>query len=144
MVSKACVKNQALMMGVATGDMPDVDFVWLKQRAEGGEACFGQSRDCTRRDCRWRAQCVALDFFANTHLALVALDSRKVGQVEHGRRTDAAAGADGVAVADEAVTAVTEKETVIEQAPFVESESPSAGTAELAADIREKVNTCVK
>lgn len=58
------VKFRAMKMGIATGDMPDVEFIWSVQRSEGSRECFGQGFGCQERGCCWRAKCMALDFFA--------------------------------------------------------------------------------
>jgi len=59
-------------MGIATGDMPDVEFIWSVQRSEGSRECFGQGLGCQERGCSWRAKCMALDFFAEMSLASLA------------------------------------------------------------------------
>ena len=59
-------------MGIATGDMPDVEFIWSVQRSEGSRECFGQGLGCQERGCSWRAKCMALDFFAEISLASLA------------------------------------------------------------------------
>jgi hypothetical protein len=61
-----------MKMGIATGDMPDVEFIWSVQRSEGSRECFGQGKSCQERVCRWRAKCMALDFFAEISLASLA------------------------------------------------------------------------
>ena len=55
-------------MGIATGQMPNVDLIWSVQQAEGRRMCFGQALNCQDRTCRWRGECVALDFFAEIPL----------------------------------------------------------------------------
>ena len=72
MQSKAGVKFRAMKMGIATGDMPDVEFIWSVQRSEGSRECFGQGVGCQERGCNWRARCMALDFFADVSLASLA------------------------------------------------------------------------
>jgi hypothetical protein len=56
-------------MGIATGDMPEVDFIWTVQKAEGNQSCFGQSPGCLSLNCRWRHNCVALDFYEENALS---------------------------------------------------------------------------
>lgn len=58
------VKHRALMMGVQTGEMPDVDLIWSVQTADGHGRCFGQAADCWDTGCHWRPQCLALDEYA--------------------------------------------------------------------------------
>lgn len=62
-VPKEGVKYRAVMMGIVTGDMPDTEFIWARQRDEGQEACFGRVLGCEDRDCRWRQQCLALGLY---------------------------------------------------------------------------------
>ena len=59
-------------MGVATGDMPDVEFIWSVQRALGGPICFGQGANCSKRQCRWWQQCQNLKLFADVPLMALA------------------------------------------------------------------------
>jgi len=59
------IKNRALMMGITTGDMPDVDFIWSVQKSEGKDVCFGQGLNCLSKNCHWYKKCRALDFFAD-------------------------------------------------------------------------------
>jgi|GEM_PF-1404785 len=61
------VKHRAVMMGIRTGDMPEVEFIWSVQESEGMKACFGQGRDCLEVGCNWRKQCQALEFYANEY-----------------------------------------------------------------------------
>jgi len=61
-----------MKMGIATGDMPDVEFIWSVQRSEGSRECFGQGFGCQERGCSWRDKCVALDFFAEISLETLA------------------------------------------------------------------------
>jgi len=56
-------------MGIATGDMPEVDFIWTVQKAEGNQSCFGQSPGCLFLNCRWRDNCVALDVYEENVLS---------------------------------------------------------------------------
>lgn len=58
-----------MKMGIATGDMPDVEFIWSVQRSEGSRECFGRGLGCQERNCRWRVRCLALDFFAEQSLS---------------------------------------------------------------------------
>lgn len=57
------IKYQALMMGIETGRMPEVEFIWSVQKSEGGQMCFGQGFDCDKSGCRWLKQCKALDLY---------------------------------------------------------------------------------
>ena len=75
MLSKEAIKFRAVKMGIATGDMPDVEFVWSVQRAEGVEECFGQGLTCQRKMCSWRKNCVALDFFADSPVPVLSGES---------------------------------------------------------------------
>lgn len=65
-VSKEEIKHRSLIMGIRTGDMPDVELIWEIQRDENHEECFGQGARCSQRNCRWRRYCTALHFFAET------------------------------------------------------------------------------
>ncbi len=68
MVIQEIIRDQAMRMGVETGDMPEVDFIWTVQKAEGNQPCFGQSAGCLSMNCRWRNQCVALDAYRENPL----------------------------------------------------------------------------
>ncbi len=63
MVTRDIIRDQALRMGIATGEMPEVDFIWTVQKAEGNQPCFGQSVGCSSLNCRWRDSCVTLDSY---------------------------------------------------------------------------------
>lgn len=66
-------------MGVATGDMPDVDFVWSVQRAECVDECFGNGLTCQNKICCWRKNCKALDFFADSPAPVLINEANTVG-----------------------------------------------------------------
>ena len=68
MLSMDDVKHRAILMGICTGQMPDVEFIWSVQRVEGGAACFGQGRGCCNRGCIWRRKCLPLSYFAEVAL----------------------------------------------------------------------------
>ena len=70
MVSAESVKYRAMVMGVCTGDMPDVSLIWSIQLRDGTRRCFGQGFGCQNSRCRFRQQCLALDFFADVRLPL--------------------------------------------------------------------------
>lgn len=72
MQTKEGIKFRAMKMGIATGDMPDVEFIWSVQRSEGSRECFGRGLGCQERNCRWRVRCLALDFFAEQSLPSLA------------------------------------------------------------------------
>jgi hypothetical protein len=59
------IKYRAVRMGVITGKMPEVEFIWEIQRSEGVQACFGQGYGCKEFCCRWRNQCLALEQYAD-------------------------------------------------------------------------------
>ena len=61
------------MMGICTGDMPEVEFIWETQRNEKHKECFGQGASCSQPDCRWRRYCTALDSYAETTLSSMPL-----------------------------------------------------------------------
>ena len=63
MVSREWIKNQAVVMGIETGDMPEVDYIWKMQREEGIETCFGQGLGCVKTACHWRSSCQALSYY---------------------------------------------------------------------------------
>lgn len=100
------VRYRAMMMGIATGNMPNVDLIWAVQRSEGFKSCFGQTERCGHRECHWRKECLALDFYRNVPLPIK--EYRK--QVEAEKRR-----------------VVRTKLTFVERAPA------SAGTLEPAA-----------
>jgi hypothetical protein len=60
MFSAETIKHHALLMGVETGQMPEVEFIWSIQKSEGEQRCFGQGVSCPKLDCRWLRQCMAL------------------------------------------------------------------------------------
>ena len=68
MVSQEIIRVQALRMGITTGDMPEVDFIWKIQKAEGNQPCFGQIVGCLSLNCRWRDHCVALESYTENTL----------------------------------------------------------------------------
>ena len=77
MLSVDDIKHRAVLMGICTGQMPDVEFIWSVQRVEGGVPCFGQGRGCCSRGCIWRQKCLLLSYFAE-----VALPAQE-GLAEH-------------------------------------------------------------
>ena len=79
MLSKEAIKFRAVRMGIATGDMPDVDFIWSVQRGEGVEECFGQGLTCQNKMCCWRKNCKALDFFADSPEPVLVNEADTVG-----------------------------------------------------------------
>ena len=72
MLSMNDIKHRAVLMGICTGQMPDVEFIWSVQRIGGNRPCFGQGRGCCSRECAWRRKCLLLSYFAE-----VALPARK-------------------------------------------------------------------
>jgi len=62
------IKHRAILMGICTGQMPDVEFIWSVQRTEGNGPCFGQGRGCRNRECIWRQKCLPLSYFAEITL----------------------------------------------------------------------------
>ena len=68
MLSMDDIKHRAILMGICTGQMPDVEFIWSVQRAEGNKSCFGQGRGCRNRECIWRQKCLPLSYFAEVAL----------------------------------------------------------------------------
>jgi hypothetical protein len=64
METQAAIRERALRMAIATGEMPEVDFIWTVQKAEGNQACFGHIASCSSSECRWRKHCVALNAYA--------------------------------------------------------------------------------
>lgn len=64
------IKHRAFMMGIASGDMPNVDLIWSLQKVEGFQDCFGQGLHCKTKHCKWRSRCIALDFYADTPLPI--------------------------------------------------------------------------
>jgi hypothetical protein len=91
MLSRAAIKNKAVLMGIQTGDMPDVDFIWAVQRAEGHESCFGNGLTCSNRSCRWRKQCVAMDFFGDQSVIAISakvVETQRKGKIKENVKTD--------------------------------------------------------
>jgi hypothetical protein len=87
MFSREAIKNKAVLMGIQTGEMPDVDFIWSVQKTEGNDLCFGNGLTCTNRSCRWRKQCVALDFFVdNSVIAVSVKDVRNLRNEQEKQR----------------------------------------------------------
>lgn len=76
MLTKQDIQYRAMMMGIKTGEMPDPKMIWALQRAEGYHECFGHGLGCPNRHCRWRQQCLALDFYADEPLPIAAESSR--------------------------------------------------------------------
>ena len=76
-LDKDVIKHRATMMGIKSGKMPDVGFIWAVQRAENISECFGQGLGCQVKNCRWRIQCRALDFYADLSLP-IAPEARRV------------------------------------------------------------------
>jgi hypothetical protein len=58
------IKDRAIMMAIRTGEMPNLDVIWARQKADGYTVCFGQGVNCPRQKCIWRRQCLALSYFA--------------------------------------------------------------------------------
>jgi hypothetical protein len=102
MVAVREIRHRAVMMGIETGEMPDVDLIWARQVLQGTSPCFGQGAECRRYECPLRSRCLALEFFAARRSAI------KGSPVENRRRY----GESGVGEFD----------------PFVGRESASAGT----------------
>ena len=65
MATRESVKHRAVLMGVDTGDMPEVEFIWASQFAEGSVECFGSGRECPNEECHWRHYCQALESYAD-------------------------------------------------------------------------------
>ena len=65
MISPEAVKFRAVKMGIATGEMPNVDLIWARQKLDDQDVCFGQGLTCSNQQCRWRGECRALDIFAD-------------------------------------------------------------------------------
>ena len=64
MLSVDDIKHRAVLMGICTGQMPDVEFIWSVQRIGGSRPCFGRGRGCCSRECVWRRKCLLLSYFA--------------------------------------------------------------------------------
>ena len=61
-ISRERIKNRALLMGIRTGVMPEVEHIWSVQEFEGRQVCFGAVLGCDDLGCRWRSQCLELTF----------------------------------------------------------------------------------
>ena len=57
MISKREIKSHAIRMGIATGNMPNMELLWMKQWDDGGSECFGRVPDCMKPDCPWQHPC---------------------------------------------------------------------------------------
>ena len=57
MISKREIKSHATRMGIATGNMPNMELLWMKQWDDGGSECFGRVPDCMKPDCPWQHPC---------------------------------------------------------------------------------------
>ena len=68
MLSAETIKHHALLMGIHTGQMPEVEFIWSVQKSEGEEKCFGQGINCRKVDCRWLRECMALNRYTESKL----------------------------------------------------------------------------
>jgi len=69
MIANETIKHRATIMAISTGEMPNVELIWYRQRSEGSTECFGRGLGCQRKDCFWRRDCLALDFFSDMTLA---------------------------------------------------------------------------
>ena len=91
MPTRETVKYRAVMMGIETGDMPEVELIWATQFAEGCVECFGRGRTCRNVQCQWRHYCLALEIYADPTDRAVKADKRladvmsssKAGRVDH-------------------------------------------------------------
>ena len=77
MISQEAIKHRALMMALATGNMPEVGFIWKVQHAEGRQACFGQGAECIQEGCRWRTCCVTLEHCEDLRLPIAPMWRRQ-------------------------------------------------------------------
>jgi hypothetical protein len=57
MISKREIKYHATRMGIATGNMPNMELLWMKQSDDGESECFGRVPDCMKPDCSWQHPC---------------------------------------------------------------------------------------
>jgi hypothetical protein len=57
MISKREIKSHAAQMGIATGTMPNMELLWMKQCDDGESECFGRVPDCMKPDCPWQHPC---------------------------------------------------------------------------------------
>ncbi|MBN1845312.1 MAG: hypothetical protein JW810_06480 [Sedimentisphaerales bacterium] len=64
MLSKDLVKYHAVKMAIATGLMPEIDFIWSIQRSRGEKECFGRRMNCPEASCRWHELCRHVHNFA--------------------------------------------------------------------------------
>ncbi len=68
MLSREMVLNRAIAMGIETGEMPEVKFIWSVQESERMKPCFGREEQCDDTGCRWRVHCRALQMFGSTRM----------------------------------------------------------------------------
>ena len=66
MVSREVIKYRAVKMGIATGRMPNVGLIWAVQKSAGTTACFGQGLNCGKDNCRWRDECLELEYYVES------------------------------------------------------------------------------
>ena len=57
------VMHRAIDMAISSGFMRNVDLIWMCQRADKHDECFGDGQGCTQMNCKWRSQCMALTLF---------------------------------------------------------------------------------
>jgi hypothetical protein len=77
MLSIRAANDRAIRRAIRTGELANADLIHRTQRSEGFSPCFGRSEQkCTRTDCRWLAQCMALQAFDETPNGRAALTTR--------------------------------------------------------------------
>ena len=57
MISKREIKDHAIRMGIATGNMPNMELLWMRQSDDGESECFGRVPDCMKPGCSWQHPC---------------------------------------------------------------------------------------
>ena len=71
-MTKKDVKDRAVKMAIELGEMPNCEFIWMRQRSENNNECFGLIPDCQNLDCRWAKQCKAICYMSfDDHFASV-------------------------------------------------------------------------
>jgi hypothetical protein len=61
MLSLTQARDRAVRRAIETGELANMDFIHMIQRAEGFQPCFGLTENrCFQGGCRWHPECVAL------------------------------------------------------------------------------------
>ena len=61
--SRKMIRQRAQEMAIETGEMSNIDLIWMHQESEKHVSCFGQGDNCHQADCKWRHQCMDLTHY---------------------------------------------------------------------------------